>query len=89
MTPLPAASAIAGHVTDQRAQALSVALPRHIELLRRRRAADVPQADVDGYIALGWMRWAAGRLVITPRGTAMRDTVLAREERDAGTDPRR
>jgi hypothetical protein len=68
-------------IAEQRRRTLSVALPIHIELLRQRRAGDVPQADLDGYIALGWMRWAGSRIVVTPQGSAMRDVVVASEER--------
>jgi hypothetical protein len=69
--------------TAQRRAALAATLPRHIDLLWKRRASEVPQDDLEAYVALGWMRWAGGRLVITPQGVAMRDDVVDNEGRRA------
>ncbi|TMH01453.1 MAG: hypothetical protein E6H79_15385 [Betaproteobacteria bacterium] len=63
-----------------RRDALALALPAAINMLWKCRAADVPPGHLDDYVALGWMRWAAGRLIITPQGAAVRDTVIAREQ---------
>lgn len=68
-------------ITHERRQALALALPLNIEMLRQRRTADVPYVDVEAYVALGWMRWAGGRIVVTPAGMSMRDIVVASEER--------
>lgn len=67
-------------VTRKRRQALALSLPMHMDMLWRRRAAEVPAGDLDAYIVLGWMRWAAGRIIITPEGVAMRDIVIASGE---------
>lgn len=82
LTPTPAVA-----VADQglpmsplREAALSSALPRHIALLGRRRADEVPADHLDDYIALGWLRWAAGRLIVTTRGSAVRDRMVAEAE---------
>jgi hypothetical protein len=66
-----------------RLDTLALALPAAINLLWKCRASEVPPGQLDDYVALGWMRWAAGRLIITPQGTAMRDTVVAREEQSS------
>jgi hypothetical protein len=64
-------------VTASRRQALAQVLPLHIDMLAQRRAGEVPPGDVEGYLALGWMRWAAGRIVITPIGMRIRDGVVS------------
>ncbi len=67
-------------ITPTRRAALAVTLPVHIDKLHRRLADEVPADDLASYLALDWMRWAAGRLVVTPRGSAVRDAALARED---------
>ena len=67
-------------VLDVASTALAGTLPAAIDLVSARRSADVPACRLDAYVALGWMRWAAGRLLVTPTGAAMRDAVIAREE---------
>jgi hypothetical protein len=67
-------------VLDVASTALAGTLPGAIELVSAQRSADVPPGRLDAYVALGWMRWAAGRLLVTPNGAAMRDAVVAREE---------
>jgi hypothetical protein len=74
---IPHASPLAD--LDRALTALAGTLPRAMDLLSVRRAADVPAGHLEDYVAQGWMRWAAGRLVITPQGTAMRDAVVDRE----------
>ena len=82
LTPAPdAAVAMEGlPMSALREAALSSALPRHIALLGRRRADEVPADHLDDYIALGWLRWAAGRLIVTTRGSAVRDRMVAEAE---------
>ena len=67
-------------VIDVSSTALAGTLPGAIDLVSAQRSADVPPGRLDAYVALGWMRWAAGRLLVTPKGVAMRDAVVAREE---------
>lgn len=57
------------------------ALPVAIELLRSQRSADVPAGHIDAYVARDWMRWAAGRLIVTVQGQAVRDGANADAER--------
>jgi hypothetical protein len=67
-------------MSEQRHAALQTALPVHIGLLSQRRTADVPQDHLEAYVALGWLRWANGRLVVTTLGAAVRDEVVAAKE---------
>lgn len=65
---------------DVASTALAGTLPGAINLVSAQRSADVPPGRLEAYVALGWMRWAAGRLLVTPKGAAMRDAIVAREE---------
>ena len=38
------------------------------EALSRRRAADIPESDLDAFLHLHWMAWQQGALRITPLG---------------------
>lgn len=67
-------------VLDGASTALAATLPGAINLVSARRSADVPPGRLEAYVALGWMRWAAGRLLVTPKGAAMRDAIVARED---------
>jgi hypothetical protein len=60
----------------QQRQALAQILPFHIEMLGQSRAAEVPRGDVEGCPALGWMRWAGGRMVIRRMGMGIRNVAL-------------
>lgn len=60
-------------MTRQREEALAQVLPLHIEMLGQRRAAELPRGDVQDYLALGWLRWAGGRIVVTPMGMGIRN----------------
>jgi hypothetical protein len=64
-------------MTRQRREALAQVLPLHIEMLGQRRAAEVPGGDVQDYLALGWLRWAGSRIVITPMGMGIRNVAVA------------
>jgi hypothetical protein len=55
-------------------------LPAAIQLLAMHRTADVPAGHLDAYVARGWMRWAAGRLLVTPEGQRLRDQLTAPPE---------
>src|SRR5438067_1617719 len=69
-------------LTEPQRAVLAETLPRAMSLLSLQRTAEVPQEHLDAYVALGWMRWAAGRLLITPSGKAMRDSVVAQQEQN-------
>lgn len=61
-----------------RCEALSRQLPAAIASLWRRRASEVPQGSLDDFVALGWMSWSSGALVLTPAGQVVHDGVVAR-----------
>lgn len=65
---------------DATSSALADSLPGAINLLSAQRSGDVPAGRLDAYVALGWMRWAAGRLIVTPKGVTMRNAIVARED---------
>lgn len=51
-----------------RRDALRDALPVTVELLRRRRASDIAERDIDDYVALNWLEWNGGGLRLTAVG---------------------
>ena len=51
-----------------RRDALREALPTTVELLRRRRASDIAERDIDDYVALNWLEWTGGGLRLTAVG---------------------
>ena len=54
--------------SSPRREALRDALPTTVELLRRRRAADIAERDIDDYVALNWLEWNGGGLRLTDVG---------------------
>lgn len=60
-------SSISSRSADRR-DALREALPVTVELLRRRRAADIAERDIDDYVALNWLEWNGGGLRLTAVG---------------------
>jgi hypothetical protein len=48
-----------------------------IDLLHRRRAAEVGDRLIDGYLALDWLEWKGGALRLTVTGEDMRQQLLA------------
>jgi hypothetical protein len=54
--------------TSARRDALREALPVTVDLLRRRRAADIAERDIDDYVALNWLEWNGGGLRLTAVG---------------------
>ena len=54
--------------TSARRDALRDALPVTVELLRRRRAADIAERDIDDYVTLNWLEWNGGGLRLTAVG---------------------
>jgi hypothetical protein len=61
-----------------RREALLGNLPAAVDLLGRRRAGEIPEADIDAYVSLQWMRWNGGTLALTSNGQSLVDLVTAR-----------
>jgi hypothetical protein len=57
--------------------ALSRELPAAVDSLWRRRAWEVPEGHFEDYVALGWMKWCSGAMMLTPAGRALHDMVVA------------
>lgn len=57
--------------TGARREALRVSLQATVDLLRQCRAADVPEGDIDDYVALNWLEWHGGSLRLTEVGDNM------------------
>lgn len=55
-------------LTTSRRDALAETLPSTADLLRKRRAADVPEQDIEDYIVLDWLEWHGGSLRLTITG---------------------
>ncbi len=51
-------------ITESLCEAFALAA----DLLLQRRAAAIAERDIDDFVALGWMDWRGGSLVITPLG---------------------
>lgn len=51
-----------------RREALRQALPDTVSLLKRCRAAEVSEGDIDDYVALNWLEWNGGSLRLTTTG---------------------
>ncbi len=47
---------------------LRAGLPACVELLRQRRAADIPAGYIEDYVTLDWMEWQGGSLKLTTLG---------------------
>ncbi len=61
--PLPVPCA----ATTQR-DALRDELLATVDLLKRRRAAEIDESRIEGYVALHWMEWHGGSLRLTTTG---------------------
>jgi hypothetical protein len=59
------------------ADELRDALLSTIDLLYRRRAAEVGDRLIDGYIAIDWLEWNGGTLRLTATGENVRRQILA------------
>jgi hypothetical protein len=55
-------------LSEARLEALRDALLSTVELLKRRKAADVPQDYIDDYVELNWLEWHGGSLRLTITG---------------------
>lgn len=53
-------------------QALRSALLSSIDSLYRRRASEIPEGYIDGYVALNWLEWHGGGLRLTTTGEDVR-----------------
>jgi hypothetical protein len=51
-----------------RRDALRNELPTTVDLLRRCRASEIAEADIDEYVALHWLEWHGGSLRLTTTG---------------------
>jgi hypothetical protein len=51
-----------------RREALRDALLSCVDLLRKRRARDIPEGYIDDYVALNWLEWNGGALRLTTTG---------------------
>lgn len=55
------------------------ALLATVDLLRRRRASEIPEGYIDGYVALNWLEWHGGGLRLTITGSNIcRQVTLSR-----------
>ncbi|MEK8033989.1 hypothetical protein AACH06_24450 [Ideonella sp. DXS29W] len=63
-------------LTRQRLHALRAALPETVDLLHRRRAAQIPPDHVDDYVALDWLKWDGGTLRLTITGANIHRQML-------------
>lgn len=53
---------------DLRRQALRDALLATVDLLKRRRAAEIDTTYIENYVALNWLEWNGGGLRLTTTG---------------------
>lgn len=51
-----------------RREALRNALLSTVDLLKRRRASEIPEGFIDDYVALQWLEWNGGGLRLTVTG---------------------
>ncbi|WP_157359584.1 hypothetical protein [Caldimonas brevitalea] len=51
-----------------RKEALRNGLLATVDMLKRRRAAEVPEGYLDDYVALNWLEWHGGGLRLTVVG---------------------
>lgn len=54
-----------------RREALRAALLATVDLLYRRRASEIEEDDIDGYVALKWLEWNGGGLRLTASGDSV------------------
>lgn len=61
-----------------RLETLREALLSTVDLLKKRRASDVPETDIDDYVSLNWLEWHGGGLRLTVVGDNIRKQMTAR-----------
>jgi hypothetical protein len=62
---MPLTTALPG---TTRREALRAELLATVDLLKRRRAADIDASDIEDYVALHWLEWHGGSLRLTTTG---------------------
>lgn len=60
-----------------RREALRDALLGTVDLLKRRRAADIAEDYIDDYVRLNWLEWNGGMLRLTATGDNVCKQMLA------------
>lgn len=55
-------------MTSTRKALLKTQFTGAVDKLHRRRAAEIPEADIDGYVSLDWLEWHGGGLRLTTTG---------------------
>lgn len=58
-------------ISPESCSVLAEALSTAVDTLLRRRASAVPAVQLDAYVALRWMTWHAGSLVLTDEGRSV------------------
>ena len=51
-----------------RQEALRIALPANVVLLKQQRAGDIAENDINDYVNLNWLEWNGGSLRLTVTG---------------------
>lgn len=64
-TSASSAAASAAVAAALRHEALRDALLATVDLLKRRRAAEIPPTRIDEYVTLNWLEWNGGSLRLT------------------------
>jgi hypothetical protein len=59
-----------------RVDELRADLPTTVDLLHRRRAAQIPVDRLDAYVDLDWLKWDGGLLRLTPTGENIHRQIL-------------
>jgi hypothetical protein len=77
MTPAPSTPALA------RRDTLRQQLLATVDLLKRRRAGQIVERDVDDYVALHWLEWHGGSLRLTTTGENVCKQMTAALDRPA------
>ena len=65
--PSPSPAGIMATATSAH-ERLKADLPASVDSLRRHRAAEIAQADIDAYVTLDWLEWHGGDLRLTVTG---------------------
>ncbi|MEK8029431.1 hypothetical protein AACH06_01245 [Ideonella sp. DXS29W] len=66
-----------------RLESLRNSLLESIDMLRRRRANEIPQGDIDDYVSLDWIEWHGGTLRLTVVGENIRRQLIRQAPRPA------
>lgn len=66
-----------------RLESLRNSLLESIDMLRRRRANEIPQGDLDDYVSLDWIEWHGGTLRLTVVGENIRRQLIRQAPRPA------